>query len=108
MAKPILSIFIISLGIFIMLSCTESTPLEQALTDAELEVKKVLDFADEHEIQIRYTQIKRGENNLPEFSSYSLFEDSEAYFYPASTAKLLFTINFCLGQIIKRLGSTIS
>ena len=87
MAKPILSIFIISLGIF-MLSCTESTPLEQALTDAELEVKKVLDFADEHEIQIRYTQIKRGENNLPEFSSYSLFEDSEAYFYPASTAKL--------------------
>ena len=71
-----------------MLSCTESTPLEQALTDAELEVKKVLYFADEHEIQIRYTQIKRGENNLPEFSSYSLFEDSEAYFYPASTAKL--------------------
>ena len=87
MAKPILSVFIISLGIF-MLSCTESTPLEQALTDAELEVKKVIDFADEHEIQIRYTQIKRGENNLPEFSSYSLFEDSEAYFYPASTAKL--------------------
>ena len=87
MAKPILSVFIISLGIFIF-SCTESTPLEQALTDAELEVKKVLDFADEHEIQIRYTQIKRGENNLPEFSSYSLFEDSEAYFYPASTAKL--------------------
>ena len=87
MAKPILFVFIISLGIFIF-SCTESTPLEQALTDAELEVKKVLDFADEHEIQIRYTQIKRGENNLPEFSSYSLFEDSEAYFYPASTAKL--------------------
>jgi len=87
MAKPILSVFIISLGIF-MFSCTESTPLEQALTDAELEVKKVLDFADEHEIQIRYTQIKRGENNLPEFSSYSLFEDNEAYFYPASTAKL--------------------
>lgn len=87
MAKPILSVFIISLGIF-MLSCTESTPLEQALTDAELEVKKVLDFADEHEIQIRYTQIKRGENNLPEFSSYSLFEDNETYFYPASTAKL--------------------
>ena len=52
MAKPILSVFIISLGIF-MFSCTESTPLEQALTDAELEVKKVLDFADEHEIQIR-------------------------------------------------------
>ncbi len=87
MAKPVLSFLIISLGIS-LLSCVESTPLEQALIDAEFEVKKILDLADEHEIQIRYTQIKRGANNIPEFSSYSLFEDSETYFYPASTAKL--------------------
>ena len=71
-----------------MLSCTQPTPLEQALIDAEFKVKKVLDLADEHEVQIRYTQIRRGENNLPEFTTYSLFEDSETYFYPASTAKL--------------------
>jgi len=87
MAKPVLSFLIIALS-FSMLSCTQPTPLEQALIDAEFEVKKVLDLADEHEVQIRYTQIRRGENNLPEFSSYSLFEDSEIYFYPASTAKL--------------------
>ena len=87
MAKPVLSFLIIALS-FSMLSCTQPTPLEQALIDAEFEVKKVLDLADEHEVQIRYTQIRKGENNLPEFSSYSLFEDSEAYFYPASTAKL--------------------
>lgn len=87
MAKPVLSFLIIALS-FSMLSCTQPTPLEQALIDAEFEVKKVLDLADEHEVQIRYTQIRRGENNLPEFSSYSLFEDSETYFYPASTAKL--------------------
>jgi hypothetical protein len=87
MAKPVLSFLIIALS-FSMLSCAQPTPLEQALIDAEFEVKKVLDLADEHEVQIRYTQIRRGENNLPEFSSYSLFEDSETYFYPASTAKL--------------------
>ena len=87
MAKPVLPFLIISLVIS-LLSCTKSTPLEQALTDAEFKVKKVLDLADEHEVQIRYTQIERGENNIPEFSSYSLFEDSETYFYPASTAKL--------------------
>ena len=87
MAKPVLSFFIIALS-FSMLSCTQLTPLEQALTGAEIQVKKVLDLADKHEVQIRYTQIKREENNLPEFTTYSLFEDSETYFYPASTAKL--------------------
>ena len=87
MAKPVLSFLIIALS-FSMLSCTQPTPLEQALIDAEFKVKKVLDLADEHEVQIRYTQIKRRENNLPEFTTYSLFEDSKTYFYPASTAKL--------------------
>src|SRR5210317_2200994 len=87
MAKPVLSLFIVGLS-FSLLSCTQLSPLEQALIDAEFEVKRVLDLADEHEIQIRYTQIKRRENNLPEFTTYSLFEDSKTYFYPASTAKL--------------------
>ena len=87
MAKPVLSFLIIVLS-FSMFSCNQSTPLEQALIDAEFKVKKVLDLAEEHEVQIRYTQIRRGESNLPEFTTYSLFEDSETYFYPASTAKL--------------------
>ena len=87
MAKPVLSFLIISLGIS-LLSCTENTPLEQALSNSEPGVSKILEIAEKHEVQIRYTQIKRGENNLPEFTTYSLFEDSETYFYPASTAKL--------------------
>jgi hypothetical protein len=87
MAKPVLSFLIISLGIS-LLSCTQPTPLEQALSNSEPGVSKVLEIAEKHEVQIRYTQIKRGENNLPEFTTYSLFEDSESYFYPASTAKL--------------------
>jgi hypothetical protein len=87
MAKPVLSFLIIALS-FSMLSCTQPTPLEQALSNSEPGVSKVLEMAEKHEVQIRYTQIKRGENNLPEFTTYSLFEDSESYFYPASTAKL--------------------
>jgi len=87
MAKPVLSFHIIALS-FSMLSCTQPTPLEQALSNSEPGVSKVLEMAEKHEVQIRYTQIKRGENNLPEFTTYSLFEDSESYFYPASTAKL--------------------
>jgi hypothetical protein len=87
MAKPVLSFLIIAISLS-LLSCTQPTPLEQALIDAEFEVKKVLDLADKHEVQIRYTKVKRGEDQLPKFTTYSLFEDSETYFYPASTAKL--------------------
>lgn len=87
MAKPVLSSLIIALS-FSLLSCTQPTPLEQALIDTEFEVKKVLDLADKHEVQIRYTQVKRGGGQVPKFTTYSLFEDSETYFYPASTAKL--------------------
>lgn len=90
MAKPVLSLLIIALS-FSVLSCTHPTPLEKALSDVKFDVKKVLDLADEYEIQIRYTQIKRGQSNLPEFTTYSLFEDGETYFYPASTAKLPIT-----------------
>ena len=87
MAKPVLSFLIIALS-FSVFSCTQPTPLEQALIDAEFEVKKVLDLADKHEVQIRYTQVKRGGDQVPKFTTYSLFEDSKTYFYPASTAKL--------------------
>ena len=87
MAKPVLSFLIIALS-FSVLSCTQPTPLDQALSNSEPGVSKVLEIAEKHEVQIRYTQIKRGKNNLPEFTTYSLFEDSETYFYPASTAKL--------------------
>lgn len=47
----------------------------------------VLARADEHRLQILYTQIDRDERNRPVFRSFS-FRLRDAYFYPASTAKL--------------------
>jgi hypothetical protein len=41
----------------------------------------------EFEIQIRYTQIDRDENNIPKFTPYS-WNENENYFYPASTVKM--------------------
>ena len=39
------------------------------------------------EVQIIYTQIDRGENNLPSFKSFYYNVDTTRYFYPASTVK---------------------
>jgi hypothetical protein len=39
------------------------------------------------EVQIRYTQIDRDKNNFPKFTTYT-WNESEKYFYPASTAKM--------------------
>jgi hypothetical protein len=47
----------------------------------------VLAKADEHRLQILYTQIDRDSGNRPTFRSYS-YRLTDAYFYPASTVKL--------------------
>ena len=47
----------------------------------------VLEKADEHRLQILYTQIDRDPDNRPSFRSFS-YRLSDEYFYPASTVKL--------------------
>jgi hypothetical protein len=47
----------------------------------------VLARADEHRLQILYTQIDRDAENRPTFRSFS-YRLTDAYFYPASTVKL--------------------
>jgi hypothetical protein len=47
----------------------------------------VLARAEEHRLQILYTQIDRDAENRPAFRSYS-YRLTDAYFYPASTVKL--------------------
>ena len=47
-----------------------------------------IDHQDSLEIQIIYTQINRGANNMPSFRSFYFNVDSNRYFYPASTVKL--------------------
>lgn len=74
---------------FILSNCTESTPLEQALSSRELQE---LIANPAHEVQIRYTQIDRSSEGDPIFTTHSIGEDNAAYFYPASTAKLPITV----------------
>lgn len=71
----------------LLVACAPITPLEKALSYAEPIVQELLDDS-RHEIQLRYTQIKRDSAGLPSFVTHSVNEDSDAYFYPASTVKL--------------------
>jgi hypothetical protein len=48
----------------------------------------VLERADEHRLQILYTQIDRERENRPVFRSHGYRLTKERYFYPASTVKL--------------------
>ncbi|MEO6327379.1 MAG: serine hydrolase [Ginsengibacter sp.] len=48
----------------------------------------IISRAKDRNIQIIYTQIDRGPNNMPRFKDYNFNVDTEKYFYPASTVKL--------------------
>lgn len=62
-------------------------PLEKA-SEYQPELKAILENADEHEIQIIYTQIDRDKAGIPTFTDYSWKLDSYRYYYPASTVKM--------------------
>jgi hypothetical protein len=49
---------------------------------------EVVEKADEHRLQVLYTQIDRGPANEPHFHSYAYRLTTDRYFYPASTVKL--------------------
>lgn len=62
-------------------------PLVYALQSKQPQIKRVIDNLEEHEVQIRYTQIDRtGEEVI--FTDYDFQVDDSLYFYPASTVKL--------------------
>lgn len=48
----------------------------------------ILRKPDDYRVQIIYTQIDRGANNMPSFKHYYYQVDPNKYFYPASTVKL--------------------
>ncbi|MGS0524574.1 serine hydrolase [Zobellia nedashkovskayae] len=64
-----------------------SDPLDGILTSNTPQIKRVMDSLDQHEVQIRYTQIDRTGDEVS-FTDYNFQVDSNNYFYPASTAKL--------------------
>lgn len=66
---------------------TAADPLQQVLQAHPEWFGAVLEKADEHRLQILYTQIDRDADNRPAFRSFS-YRLSDEYFYPASTVKL--------------------
>tara|TARA_R110002050_G_scaffold286121_2_gene436390 strand:+ start:191099 stop:192241 length:1143 start_codon:yes stop_codon:yes gene_type:complete len=62
-------------------------PLEKALSSKLPNIKSVMDSLEEHEIQIRYTQINR-KNDSVIFTDFDYQVNPKYYFYPASTVKL--------------------
>jgi hypothetical protein len=77
--------------VLLVTACSPKSPIEKAIERAEPIVKELLGDS-RHEIQLRYTQIKRDAQGHPSFITHSVNEDDEAYFYPASTVKLAIAV----------------
>ncbi len=75
---------------FLVFSCAEKpsfdNALEAALASNDGRIRRVLDSLENHEVQIRFTQIDRSNDGLV-FTDHDFQVDSNTYFYPASTAK---------------------
>ena len=52
------------------------------------ELKPILNFKDQYNVQIIYTKIDRDKNNFPHFTDYAFNVNKNNYFYPASTVKM--------------------
>lgn len=65
----------------------DDNPIDSVLKSDNPKIKAVMDNVDEHELQILYTQIIRGENGEISFKEYQYNVNSNNYFYPASTVK---------------------
>tara|TARA_R110002050_G_scaffold147676_6_gene273638 strand:+ start:2425 stop:3552 length:1128 start_codon:yes stop_codon:yes gene_type:complete len=60
--------------------------LETALSSKNPKIKRVMDSIENHQVQIRYTQIDR-RNDSVIFTDYDFQVNDSIYFYPASTVK---------------------
>lgn len=62
--------------------------IEEILKSNQQVFGKVLQNLDKYQVQILYTQIDRGESNMPILKSFKYRVDKDKYFYPASSVKL--------------------
>lgn len=60
--------------------------LDAALASSNEKIKRVLDSLEQHQVQIRFTQIDRQGDGLV-FTDFDFQLDTDNYFYPASTVK---------------------
>ncbi len=69
-------------------SSQNSNELVKLLASHKEEFGDVLEYPEEYNIQILYTQINRDQNNTPHFTSYQYNAKPKRYFYPASSIKI--------------------
>ena len=74
----------ITLGV---VACSDPV-LDEVLEELPLELQRVLDDIEQHEVQVLYVQIDRDRKNNPQFTYYDYGLDEGVYFYPASTVKM--------------------
>lgn len=71
-----------------LVGCTsQKNVLQKTLASKNPNIKRVMDNAKQHEIQIIYTQIIRDKKGNVSFKDYTYNLDANNYFYPASTIK---------------------
>lgn len=75
--------------LLLLFGCNENdnqNPLDKVLASEDPRIKSVMDNLENHEVQIRFTQIDRINDSLV-FTDYDFQVDANNYFYPASTVK---------------------
>lgn len=63
-----------------------SDPLAKVLSSQDPRIKNVMENLDDHQVQVRYTQIDRRNDSIV-FTDHDFQVDTDNYFYPASTVK---------------------
>lgn len=83
--------FVNSLLILLCFCCTKENPTQdpllKILDSQKIEIKRVIENIDEHELQIRYTEIIREADTII-FKDHDFNINDSIYFYPASSVKL--------------------
>lgn len=74
------------LFLFAIISCVSKNPIEKALFVKNGKIQKVFNNLNDYEVQIKFTEIIRDENNVT-FKDYNFQVDDSCYFYPASSVK---------------------
>lgn len=94
MAKIYSFILLSVLSINVMVGQGENSDFLEKLfrNNTDSVFRKVLNDSEKYRVQIIYTAIERDKENKPSFVDYYFNVDADAYFYPASTAKLPLSI----------------
>lgn len=80
-------LFLLVLSNIVLFADAQNLTLEDIFQKGSESFQNVLKNRDLHKIQIRLTRIDRNNKNEPSFKHFAFFNNSNEYFYPASTVK---------------------